>query len=64
MTTVAVLKKEVEKLRQKVKPKPIDRIVVTMWMPDDDPLHQKTDDEIIREALETDRRIILLPLRE
>ena len=33
MTTTLQLQKEVEKLKEKVKPKARDRVVVNMWMP-------------------------------
>lgn len=64
MNSVITVKKEIEELRQRVCPKPEERVILHMWLPSDDPRHKKTDDQIIEEGFKTNRKIIVLPNRE
>ena len=59
MTTQVTIKREVEKLKEKLKPKREDRIVVRMWLPDSDPRHGMTDEEL--ENFEPDSTVIIKP---
>ena len=59
MTTQVTIKREVEKLKEKVKPKREDRIVVRIWCPDSDPRHGMTDEEL--ENYQPDNKFIIKP---
>jgi len=61
MTTQLTIRKEVQMLRQALLPKREDIIIVRMWIPEDDPRHKMTDDQIIR--ANQNSRIIVLPQR-
>ena len=62
MTTQITIKREVEKLKQIVKPKRENRIVIHMWLPDNDSRHGMTDQEL--ENYQPDNTFIIKPLIE
>lgn len=60
MNSLMSIKKEVQMLKQILIPKPEDKVVVRMWMPDSDPRQDLTDSEL--ERLNFTNKIVVKPL--